>query len=866
MKGTVVMRKFLALLLGAALLIGANTAAVEFDGLQEEIENEAHEAEDDDDYKKIYSENIKTETLPQTLHVEGNRIYNEDGEEVRLVGACVPSLEWGKGENTLEKTVAMVLDNWNGNIIRLPLSQESWYGRYWYTEDDGDAYRRRVDRIVNMVAARGKYILLDLHEYKIPDENSVNFWKEVSSMYGNHPAVLFDILNEPYGVTWQQWKYGGPVISQKGKSIISPGMQGLVDVIRKNGAKNIIVAGGLDYAYDDRGIAKGYDGLENGYALEEGEGKYRGNGIMYSAHIYPWKVEEQDWEDKVGCIMRDYPIFVGEFGHTNEKVAKYWDNGYYEDAPIWMNQFMNWMDVNGLNYTIWAMHSKTAPETLKNWEYEPTKFNGIYQKYNLSIQENHRPETPAVKDLHPLYDWKKTIDFDETSVDFKVYKENEKEYFATEKVKDGGIGGSAAQLFAFDCTGGTAGAVADIPKDWDLSGISHIAVKIKGDGDMRKISFGLELDDGRQYKKAYPLNMCTEWQTLFFPIDNFKNDYGVFDSTRIKSVFFSVESKAKGSYTIDNIEFGGFPYEESEKITYTEDFSSEKCTVEAWRDNEYSDYDSFTTKWLKNGGYKNTAARGFWFNKTKESYGGQGYIGFPKDWNLTEATYMSFMIKGSEDLDLLFRLRTTRDKDERSGFERRDFEKYCKEIKINGSKWQKVTIKISDFGLSETMDKDMLRGMDIFNMKSEGSGWFVIDDLAFSNEILPVESGFKPHAEAKESEKVKYPLPQLYPDNSIHQECPSLEFKAGAEAVLNIQIHNKTDKTQTGKLIVAEMPDGFTQKEENKTAAYKAYSGYKGIARVYIKVPEGAKGEYKIKIADSENKLVQPEEYTLIIE
>ena len=76
MKGTVVMRKFLALLLGAALLIGANTAAVEFDGLQEEIENEAHEAEDDDDYKKIYSENIKTETLPQTLHVEGNRIYN----------------------------------------------------------------------------------------------------------------------------------------------------------------------------------------------------------------------------------------------------------------------------------------------------------------------------------------------------------------------------------------------------------------------------------------------------------------------------------------------------------------------------------------------------------------------------------------------------------------------------------------------------------------------------------------------------------------------------------------------------------------------------------------------------------------------
>lgn len=52
--------------------------------------------------------------------------------------------------------------------------------------------------------------------------------------------------------------------------------------IRGTGAKNIVIAGGLDRGYDLSGVLKGF-ALKN----------QTGNGIMYSSHFYPWK---DDWQ------------------------------------------------------------------------------------------------------------------------------------------------------------------------------------------------------------------------------------------------------------------------------------------------------------------------------------------------------------------------------------------------------------------------------------------------------------------------------------------------------------------------------------------------------------------------------------------
>ncbi len=45
----------------------------------------------------------------------------------------------------------------------------------------------------------------------MPDRNSVAFWKDVAAAYKNHPAVIFDLYNEPHDVSWDVWLKGGKV-------------------------------------------------------------------------------------------------------------------------------------------------------------------------------------------------------------------------------------------------------------------------------------------------------------------------------------------------------------------------------------------------------------------------------------------------------------------------------------------------------------------------------------------------------------------------------------------------------------------------------------------------------------------------------
>jgi hypothetical protein len=75
-------------------------------------------------------------------------------------------------------------------------------------------------------------------------------------------------------VTEKDEKTGGTL------TYTAPSLQPLLEVVRATGAKNIVVASGLDWGYDLTGIARG-DALTDA----------RGNGVICGTHIYPWKRE-----------------------------------------------------------------------------------------------------------------------------------------------------------------------------------------------------------------------------------------------------------------------------------------------------------------------------------------------------------------------------------------------------------------------------------------------------------------------------------------------------------------------------------------------------------------------------------------------
>ena len=314
------------------------------------------------------------------LRVQGNRLVNAAGQEVWLQGLAIPSMEWqARGDHVKESFEAAVSD-WNVNVIRLPLYSGFWFGRGKEGKDThkdgGEGYRAQVDALVDFANARGVYVVLDLHEYRAAQQHHAEFWRDAAKRYANRPGVLFDILNEPYNISWREWRDGGELKDGGGLAAVetldgsglrnSIGMQKLVDELRATGAKNVIIAGGLDWSYDCTGIL-------NGFALKDPSG----NGIAYSVHVYPWKT---GWQKNFLDCAEKYPLFLGEVGCMEKKMDF---ERTLRDPYIWAPEMLACIQKHRLNWTAWSFHPQAEPCVIVDWDYTPTTCWGSFVRAAL---------------------------------------------------------------------------------------------------------------------------------------------------------------------------------------------------------------------------------------------------------------------------------------------------------------------------------------------------------------------------------------------------------------------------------------------------------------------------------------------------
>lgn len=318
---------------------------------------------------------------------------NDPNVEVRLVGVNTPCGEWTgtPGVEKLTRTAKEATENWNSNLLRLPVGVTGWFGEYSYQMDGGTAYRNYIDSVIAMASEAGKYVVLDLHQYgSFNNTKYITFWQQAAVRYKNNPTVLFGILNEPHDTTWDVWRNGN------GSNIT--GHQQVVEMIRDLDAKNIIVAGGLDWAYDLTGISAGYALVDQGTNNNLDKA---GNGIIYDTHIYPWKGRSANWDAKVGATRKNYPILVGETGWdpaTNLSVGnKVYNPGDPMYHDVWVPELFAWMNDASTygsmaNWTAYSLHKSSAPkliadpdDTFKNvdYSYPPTDYWGVYVKEEL---------------------------------------------------------------------------------------------------------------------------------------------------------------------------------------------------------------------------------------------------------------------------------------------------------------------------------------------------------------------------------------------------------------------------------------------------------------------------------------------------
>ena len=330
----------------------------------EAIREAARKAEEEARLAHVDPEAPKREMWPLELHVEGNQVLNKDGQPVWLQGVNVVSLEFLlKGDHVMKSTL-VAIDDWKSNCIRLPVKEEYWFGEAGGAKDGGAGYRELVDQVITLAANRGAYIVLDLHRFGAPKAEHVAFWKDAAAKYKDHPALIFDLFTEAHGTTWEVWRDGGFVENKNEpeKSYQSVGMQALLDAVRGTGAKNIVVVGGLDWAYDLSGIPQGFGLNDRG-----------GHGIMYASHIYPWK---NDWQNKVLTTAEKHPIFVGEVGA---------DLGTGQEDPYtWVPDMLGFIQKHRLHWTAFSFHPKATPIVITDWNYTPSPHWGAFAKRALA--------------------------------------------------------------------------------------------------------------------------------------------------------------------------------------------------------------------------------------------------------------------------------------------------------------------------------------------------------------------------------------------------------------------------------------------------------------------------------------------------
>ena len=327
------------------------------------------------------------EKWPSELRVVGNRLRDAAGNEVWLQGVNAGGMESIPNTDQIVKSVVVAIDEWKSNCVRLPVNESFWFGTSAYQSDGGAAYRAAVDKIVTLAANRGAYIALDLHRFRAPKAEHISFWKDAAKRYANHPAVLFDLFNEPHGIDWKTWRDGGFVgeagkvdesafltaeEKKKNQGFESVGMQALVDAVRSTGAKNVVIAGGLYWANDLTGIES--------EAIEKGEAKsYRldekgGDGIMYAWHTYHW---HKGWA-RILPVAAKHPIFLGEVGAAPREEMTFIPMEQKEDWRTFVPDMLGFIQKYRINWTGWCFHPKAGPCMIENWDYEPTPYWGEF--------------------------------------------------------------------------------------------------------------------------------------------------------------------------------------------------------------------------------------------------------------------------------------------------------------------------------------------------------------------------------------------------------------------------------------------------------------------------------------------------------
>ena len=283
------------------------------------------------------------------LRVDGFRLVDQRGDAVQLRGMSSHGLHWFPEYASYPSILET--KKRGANLFRLAMYADSIHGGYSESAATADLNKRLVLQGMENALAADMYVIVDWH--LLEDENPLRlvdkalpFFEEITRRYPDHPAILYEICNEPNGET--TWKD------------IRDYAEKVIPVIRRLSPNAIVLVGTPHHSADVLAVMESPLGEAN---------------IMYTYHLYTG-FGENDFAPKLDAMRAaELPVFVSEWGLSTDAETGDLD---VDEAGV----FLAYMRAHSLSWANWSLSNKD--EVFSAIRPEVTKLSG-WREEDLTI-------------------------------------------------------------------------------------------------------------------------------------------------------------------------------------------------------------------------------------------------------------------------------------------------------------------------------------------------------------------------------------------------------------------------------------------------------------------------------------------------
>ncbi len=324
--------------------------------------------------------------------VKGNTIVGANGQAYIFHGVGRDGLEFncsGQGPFDAASLAHIGPGNstngsyyWGANTVRLPLSEGFWLNGAPGYPCTAAQYQGLLKNIVSTLTSLHMNVIIDLQwvdaggqsgqgggPWALPDADSITFWTQIATTYGSYSNVLFESYNEPHPASWTCLVNGCSVKDTgtsnecqctKTVTYAAVGAQQIVNAIRKTGANNLILVGGMNWGYDLSPVSSQ---------------PVTGGNIVYDTHPYDYGDKAPStWDAAFGNVSKNYAVISAE-------------NGEYDCNSTYVSQLYGYLDNHHIGWLAWAWVAGIGsvcgyPSLITDYQGTPSMNTGqfVYQR------------------------------------------------------------------------------------------------------------------------------------------------------------------------------------------------------------------------------------------------------------------------------------------------------------------------------------------------------------------------------------------------------------------------------------------------------------------------------------------------------